>query len=87
MLERLHVFGSSLTCVHPGLVANGALAHKLYVGVGLGDLALDILKSRPGPHQVIVHGGYLSIKNPQLGNLGQRRPAVGDLVQSRVQRL
>jgi hypothetical protein len=87
MLEGLHVLRSSLTCVHPGLVADRALAHQLYVGVGLGDLALDILEGRPGPHQIVVHGGDLSIKNPQLGNLGQRRLAVGDLVQSRVQRL
>jgi len=87
MLEGLHVLCGSLTSVHPGLVTNRAFAHELHVGVGLGDLALDVLQSRPGPDQVIVDRGELSVENAQLGKLGQGRLAVRDLVQSRVQRL
>jgi hypothetical protein len=87
VLQGLHVLRGSLTCVHPSLVACGAFAHKLYVGVGLGDLALDILQGRSGPDQIIVQDGQLSVKNAQLGKLGQGCLAVCDLAQARVQRL
>ena len=87
MLEGQQVLGRSLPGVHPRLVATGAFAHELDVGVGLGDLTLNVLQSRPGPHQVIVHGGDLSLEGTQLGELGQGRLAVGNLVQSGVKRL
>ena len=87
MLECLHVFGSALARVHPGLVADTTFAHQLYVGVGLGDLTLDIGQGRPGPDQVIIDSGQLGLQSAQLGELGQGCPAMCDLVQSRVQRL
>jgi L-amino acid N-acyltransferase YncA len=85
MLEGLHVLRCSLTCIHPSLVANTALTDELHVGVGLGYLSLDILQSRSCANQIIVHSGYLRVEDAQLGNLGQGRLAVRDLVQSRIQ--
>ena len=55
MLESLHVLCGPLTGVHPGLVANAAFADELYVGVGLGYLALDVGQGRLGPDQIIVN--------------------------------
>ena len=87
VLESLHVLRRSLTRVHPSLVASAALAHELNVGVRLGDLTLDVVESRLGADQVIVQYGHLISEHTQLGQRGQGRLAVRDLVQSRVQRL
>jgi hypothetical protein len=87
VLEGLHVLCRSLARVHPGLVAAAALAYELNVGVGLGDLALDVVQSRLGADPVTVQCGHLNLERAQLGKLGQGRLAVRDLVQSRVQRL
>jgi len=87
MREGLHVLCGSLTGLHPGLVADTAFAHELYVGVGLGNLALDITQGRAGPDQVVVQNGGLSVEHTQLGKLGQGRLAMRDLVQSRIHRL
>jgi hypothetical protein len=87
MLEGLHVLGCSLAGVHPSLIANGALTHELDVGVSLGYLPLNVLQGRPGPDEVVVHSGDLSVEDAQLGKLRQGRFAMRDLVQSRIQRL
>jgi hypothetical protein len=87
VLKGLHVLGGPLAGIHPGLVAHAALTDQLYVGVGLGDLTLDVVQGRPGADQVIAASGDLGVKIAQLGKLGQGRLAMRDLVQSRIQRL
>ena len=87
MLESLQVLGRPLAGVHPLLVADAAFADELDVGVGLEDLALDVIQRGLRTDQVVAAGGELGVESLQLGKLGQGRLAVRDLVQARVQRL
>ena len=86
-MQGLHVLGGPLASLHTGLVPGASFAHQLYVGLGLSDLALDIIQCRPGTDQVVVKGRGLGLESAQLDKLGQGRPAVCDLVQTRVERL
>jgi len=87
VLEGLHVLGGSLTGLHACLVAGAAFAHELDVGVGLGDLALDVTDGGLGADQVVVQDRGLGVEVAQLSELGQVGLAVCDLVQARIQRL
>ena len=51
VLDGLQVLGGAGAGVEPGLVAGRPVADQLHVGLGLGDLALDVAELGPGPHQ------------------------------------
>ena len=87
MMQGLHVLGGPLTGLHARLVAGAAFAHKLNVGLGLGNLALDVIEGSPGADQVVVQCRGLGIESAQLDKLWQSRLVVLDLVQTRVERL
>jgi hypothetical protein len=87
MMQGLHVFGGPLTSLHSRLVPGAAFAHELDVGLGLRNLALDVIEGSPGADQVVVQCRGLGVESAQLDKLGQRRLAVCDLVQTRVERL
>ena len=87
VLDRLEVLGGAGAGVEAGLVASRAVADQLHVGLGLGDLALDVAQLGPGPHQQRVEALGLGLEVGQPGVLGQVLAGVLDLVETGVYRL
>jgi len=64
------------TVVHPGLVADPALAYRLQIGLGLGLGQFEVGDPGLGRDQIRLGGAALGGQPGQLGELGKIRPAV-----------
>ena len=84
VLQGLQVLGGAGAGVEAGAVARGPVAHELDVGLGLGDLALDVAELGAGPDQLVVDEAGLVVEVGELDQLRQVAARVGDLGQPGV---
>jgi hypothetical protein len=87
VLERLEVLGRTGAGVEARAVAGRALTDQLHVGLGLGDLALDVAERGARADEIGVEDGGALLELGEVGTLRQVPGGVGDLVESRVDRL
>jgi hypothetical protein len=87
VLEGLQVLGGAGAGVEARAVARRALTDELHVGLGLGDLALDVAERGAGADELGVEGCGALLELGEAGPLRQVPGGVGDLVESRVDRL